>query len=100
MFGDMVFAMNDADEIGELLRSAGFSNPKVNWQLKSLDVPPPVDFLWQYIHSTPLVADVFGKAGPAERAALEKDVCADWRRFETKDGMRFEVGMTTASARK
>jgi ubiquinone/menaquinone biosynthesis C-methylase UbiE len=99
-FGDAVFAMHDRDELVELMRSAGFSDPAVNHQPKSLHLPPPADFLWQYIYSTPLAAGVFGKAGPDARAGLERDIRAGWRDFETTGGMDLEVGITTAYARK
>ena len=99
-FGHAVFAMHDRDEMVELLRSAGFSDSAVNQQPKSLHLPPPVDFLWQYIHSTPLAAGVFGRARPDARTALEKDVRAGWRDFETKGGMDLDVGITTACARR
>jgi ubiquinone/menaquinone biosynthesis C-methylase UbiE len=98
-FGDLVFSMHDADEIAELLRSAGFREVNVQAEPKSLHVPPPVDFLWQYVHSTPLAMTV-GQASDSQRDALERDVSEKWQRFVTNGSMTFEVGMTTATATK
>ncbi len=66
---------------------------------KKLQVPAAGDFLWQYIHSTPLIATV-AKADDAKRAALERDVTSRWQPFAANEGMTLEVGMTTATARK
>src|SRR3546814_1623528 len=50
-FGDLVFSMHDVDELEELMRSAGFRDVRVEAKPKSLRLPAPADFLWQYIHS-------------------------------------------------
>lgn len=98
-FCDVVFAMYDCDEIRELLRSAGFKDPSANSQPILLRLPPPADFLWQYIQSTPIASAVLAKERDVlER--LEKDVSTAWRRYETSGGMDLEIGMTTAGARK
>jgi ubiquinone/menaquinone biosynthesis C-methylase UbiE len=98
-FGDLVFSMHDVDELTELLRSAGFRDVDVQAKIKRLRVPAPADFLWQYIHSTP-VAEAAARAGEAKRDALERDVCAQWQAFEVDGSMTLEVGMTTATAVK
>jgi ubiquinone/menaquinone biosynthesis C-methylase UbiE len=96
-FGDLVFSMHDADELKELMRSAGFRNVQVERKTKSLRLPPPADFLWQYIHSTPLAAAA-AQAGEAKRAALERDVCAQWQGLVVDGFLPLQVGMTTAIA--
>ena len=73
-FGDLVFSLHDADALEELMRSAGFREVDVERETKSLRLPAPADFLWQYIRSTPLAAAA-AKAGEARRAALEREVC-------------------------
>ena len=98
-FADLVFSMHDADELTELMRSAGFRDIDVQARRKSLRVPAPAEFLWQYIYSTP-VAEAAVQAGEARRAALEREVCEQWQAFVADVGMAFEVGMTTATARK
>jgi ubiquinone/menaquinone biosynthesis C-methylase UbiE len=94
-FGDLVFSMHDADELTELMRSAGFRKVDVQAKTKRLHVPAPADFLWQYIHSTP-VAEAAARAGEAKRDALERDVCTRWQTFVVDGSMALEVGMTTA----
>jgi SAM-dependent methyltransferase len=98
-FGDLVFSMHDVDEVSELLRSAGFRQVDVQAKPKNLRLPAPRDFLWQYINSTP-IAEAAARAGEAKRAALERDVCAQWQASARDGGMQLQVGMTTAIAQK
>jgi ubiquinone/menaquinone biosynthesis C-methylase UbiE len=98
-FADLVFSMHDVDELAELMRSAGFREVDVEANLKSLRLPAPADFLWQYIHSTPLAAATT-QAGEASRAALERDVCERWQQFTVDGSLSLQVGMTTATALK
>jgi len=98
-FGDLVFSMHDVDELEELVRSAGFRNVEVEAKPKTLRLPAPADFLWQYIHSTPL-AEAAAQADEATRAALERDVCAQWREHVVDGFLSLQVGMTTATAVK
>jgi len=60
-FGDLVFSMHDVDELTELMRSAGFRNVDAQAKLKTLRLPAPADFPWQYIYSTP-IAEAAGTA--------------------------------------
>lgn len=94
-FGDLVFSMHDVDELSELMRSAGFRDVTVQAKPKTLRVPAPADFLWQYIHSTP-IAQAAAEVGEAQRDALERDVCEQWEAFVEEGSMAFQVGMTTA----
>lgn len=98
-FGDLVFSMHDVDELKELIRSAGFRNVDVEAKPKTLHLPAPADFLWQYIHSTPL-AQAAAQTGEAKRAALERDVCERWQEFVVDGFLSLQVGMTTATALK
>lgn len=98
-FGDLVFSMHDADELADLMRSAGFHQIDVQAKPKTLQLPAPADFLWQYIYSTP-IAEAVAQAGKAKCAALEHDVCAQWQAFKANGGMSLQVGMTTATAVK
>ena len=98
-FAQVVFSLHDADELAGLLKSAGFRDIEVRTATKKLQVPAAGDFLWQYIHSTPLIAAV-AKADEAKRAAFERDVTSQWQPFAANEGMTLEVGMTTATARK
>lgn len=98
-FGDLVFAMHDVDELTELMRSAGFQKIDVQAKRKDLRLPAPEDFLWQYIHSTPM-AEAAAQADERALDALERDVCARWQEFVVDGGLSLQVGMTTASAVK
>lgn len=98
-FGDRVFSMHDVDEVEELMRSAGFRNVEVDAKPKALRLPAPVDFLWQYIYSTPLT-EAAVQAGGAQREALERDVCTQWQEFVVDGSLHLEVGMTTATGWK
>jgi ubiquinone/menaquinone biosynthesis C-methylase UbiE len=98
-FGDRVFSMHDLDELGELMRNAGFRKVEVRAKPKTLRLPAPKDFLWQYLCSTPL-AEAVTQAGEAKRDALERDVCARWQEFVVNGSMLLQVGMTMAVALK
>jgi hypothetical protein len=98
-FGDLVFSMHDVDELKELIRIAGFRNVDVEAKPRTLRLPAPADFLWQYIHSTPL-GEAAAQAGEAKRAALERDVCLQWQEFVVDGFLSLQVGMTTATALK
>jgi ubiquinone/menaquinone biosynthesis C-methylase UbiE len=98
-FADLVFSLHDADGIADLMNGAGFRKIDVQARPNMLRLPPPADFLWQYIYSTPL-AEAVVQAGQARRDALERDVCAQWQQFEMDGSMSLQVNMTTAAARK
>jgi hypothetical protein len=94
-----VFSLNDEDELRELLSSAGFRSFEVQSSLKRFGTPAPRDFLWQYVHSTPLGAKVLDTSD-AHRSAIENSVASRWQHFAANGGMSIEVGMTTATAEK
>jgi len=98
-FCELVFSLHDADELTELMRSAGFREVDVRAKPKTLRLPAPADFLWQYIYSTPL-AEAAAQAGESKRDALERDVCAQWQEFVVNGSMSLQVGMTTVTALK
>jgi ubiquinone/menaquinone biosynthesis C-methylase UbiE len=98
-FVDLVFSMHDVDELTQLMRSAGFREVNVQAKTKALRLPAPKDFLWQYIHSTPL-AEAAAKADTGKLDALESDVCTQWQEFTADGSLSGQVGMTTGSAVK
>jgi hypothetical protein len=53
-------------------------------------LPPPGEFLWQYVTSTPLAGPV-GEIGDDERAALKRDVTTAWRTFLDGDALRLDL---------
>ena len=96
-FAELVFSLHDKDELAELLRSAGFRDVDVQVAPKTLHLPAPEEFLWQYIYSTP-VAETAKQAQEDERSALEREVCDRWQDFVVNGGMSIQVGMATARA--
>lgn len=95
-FVRMVFALNDAAEVEALLQGAGFVDVRVREEAKLLDLPSPGEFLWQYIHSTPLVGMVPARED-RQGAALERDVVAAWQPWVHDAGMQYEQGMIVAA---
>lgn len=93
-----VFSLHEEPELKSLLADAGFTDVEFDAETRTLPLPPPKEFLWQYISSTPLAAAV-GDAGDEKRAALERDVVSGWEEFERGDGMEYEQRIVTVSGR-
>jgi ubiquinone/menaquinone biosynthesis C-methylase UbiE len=92
-----VFSLHQPKEIEQLASDAGFRDIEVRSKKLTLTLPGPADFLWQYVHSTPLAASV-STIDQEGRAALERDVVAGWRSF-VKDGAlvdELDAVLTTA----
>jgi ubiquinone/menaquinone biosynthesis C-methylase UbiE len=83
-FVGAVFSLYEPEQLEKLTSGAGFRDAQVQSKTLSLTLPDPGDFLWQYVHSTPLAAAV-AQIDDEGRAALERDVVAGWRSF-VKDG--------------
>lgn len=98
-FVDQVFALNDSEEIRELIQNAGFSNISVEVKNKMFSLPAPKDFLWQYVQSTPL-AGILAEADEEARAALEKAVVDQWQEFMDGSAFMYEQRMVSVIARK
>ena len=98
-FIHLVFSLHDPGELRQLLGAAGFGEIDVRRATKTLRVPPPEQFVWQYIYSTPM-AGALSELDPQRRAALERDVCAKWRDDCDDGALVLNVGMTTAIATK
>lgn len=98
-FVHAVFSLHDRRELLELLEAGGFRNTVIDHPTKHLTIPPPKDFLWQYIHSTPM-CPVVAQADDDALAALEQDVVTGWQPFVHGDAVALEVGLLTAIARK
>ncbi|MCW3782619.1 class I SAM-dependent methyltransferase [Defluviimonas salinarum] len=96
-FLDLVFAMHDPAELRDLFESAGFKDVSVTAVPKVLTVPKPEEFLWQYVHSSPMASDAMDMA-PSARQALEDEVCPKWSEFVDGGKMQFKVGITTVRA--
>jgi ubiquinone/menaquinone biosynthesis C-methylase UbiE len=98
-FVHAVFSLHDDEELRGLVEAAGFTDVVVDRHSKTLRLPPPQDFLWQYIASTPLAEVVAEIAEPA-RAAIEQRMVDGSEPFVEDGALIIEVGMHTAIARQ
>lgn len=98
-FVHAVFAMHNPSELDGLLRGAGFHDVSVEATTKTLRLPPPAEFLWQYIQATPMAAAV-AKAGEDRREKLQSDVLAHWEDYADHGNLVYDQPMVIATARR
>jgi len=98
-FVNLVFSLHDSAELQGLLSGAGFRDVSIASHHKSLRLPAPEKFLWQFVYSTPLAAAVAG-ADEGRLSSLERDVAAKWQQFVQGRALVVQVRMITATARK
>lgn len=98
-FVNHVFSLHDPTEIQQLMSQAGFRDIAVQANNKMLNLPPPKEFLWQYVHSTPL-AGVVAKVDEEDLTALEREVVEKWQDFEEDGTLMYQQRIVVASARK
>jgi ubiquinone/menaquinone biosynthesis C-methylase UbiE len=98
-FVHAVFSLHDVDEIRSLATGAGFGDVEIRSEPVTLRLPPPADFLWQYVHSTPMGA-VVSQIDQQRREALERDFCERCRDFVKEGALAGAVPMTTLTARR
>lgn len=96
-FVDVVFSLHETDQLEGLLEGAGLRDVTVTSRVKRLELPPPPDFLWQYIHSTPL-GGVVAQADDDSRAALENEVVRGWQPFLEQGALVLTVPILEATA--
>jgi ubiquinone/menaquinone biosynthesis C-methylase UbiE len=98
-FVHLVFSLHDPDELRSLFVGAGFRDVQIQTAQRTLRLPPPEQFLWQYLHSTPLIQAV-AKLDDGRREALERYVCGRWMEHVVDGALELSVPMTTVTARK
>lgn len=98
-FVNHVFSLHDTGELQELIGGAGFHDVSVQVETKTLRLPPPDEFLWQYVHSTPLGGTV-AQVDDEHRGSLERDVVANWQEFVKDRALMLQVRVVVATARK
>ena len=98
-FVHAVFSYDDPEEMRDLLREGGFERLDVGPHRKTISPPGARDFMWQYIHCTPLMTLVPPPDDP-RAAALEREVVAGWQQWVVGDGMRFEQSVLVGEARR
>ncbi|MEX0685471.1 MAG: methyltransferase domain-containing protein [Balneolales bacterium] len=100
MFVRHVFSLNDTDIIRQLINNAGFRETDIQARNKMISLPAPIDFLWQYIYSTPLAGEL-SEADSEQQTSLENEVTAHWQNFVDGNGtFQYEQRVITASAMK
>jgi ubiquinone/menaquinone biosynthesis C-methylase UbiE len=97
-FVHQVFSVDDTGRLRSLFRDAGFNTPAVERTVRTLRLPAPADFLWQYVFSTPLATAV-APLDSDVRAALEREVVSGWRSFAHDGGLTLELGVLLATVR-
>jgi SAM-dependent methyltransferase len=98
-FVNAVFALHDAEQLRALMSEAGFANIRIDAAQKRLRLPKPADFMWQYIHSTPM-AELVGRASQEQHQALTADLQRRWDRFVVDGGLNLDVTVTTVQGEK
>lgn len=98
-FITQVFSLHDTTEIQRLLSEAEFRDIAVQADHKMLILPPAKEFLWQYVHSTPL-AGLVATVDEEALAALERDVVRQWRNFEEDGSLMYQQRIVVATAQK
>lgn len=99
-FVDQVFSLHDAAELRDLVgNGAGLREVSVRADTKTLRLPAPEEFLWQYVRSTPLAGAV-AQVSAERRGSLERDVVAKWRELVSDGALVLQVRMVVATARK
>lgn len=94
-----VFSVHDTGQVRRLVDQAGFADVEVTAGPLGLRVPPPADFFWQYVRSTPL-AGVVARFDDGTRAALERDVVERCQPFLDGDALVMEPGLLVATGRR
>lgn len=98
-FVKRVFSLHDASELRHLIGGAGFHDVSVRADTKSLRLPAPEEFFWQYVHSTPL-AGILGPMSAEVRGSVERDVVTKWQEFVEDHALMLQVRVVVATARK
>jgi ubiquinone/menaquinone biosynthesis C-methylase UbiE len=98
-FVHAVFSLHDTDEVRALAEEAGFSRVEVRSEETALELGAPGEFLWNYVHSTPLASAV-AKLDAEGRAALEREFVQACAPFLTNGVLKGAVRMTTVVAVK
>jgi ubiquinone/menaquinone biosynthesis C-methylase UbiE len=98
-FLQTVFSLHDPDDLRDLATRVGFGAVDIRSAVTSLELPPPAEFLWQYVWSTPLAFDL-APADEERRAALENEFSEKCRASAPKGPLASGVTMTTLIAAK
>lgn len=98
-FVRQVFSLHDVDEAEQLMRDTGFVDVTVEVEDHDLELPPPREFLWQYIYSTPMAA-IVSQTSADDLAALEREVLDASAEFVRDDVLEHRQRLVVASGTK
>jgi SAM-dependent methyltransferase len=96
-FVHQVFSLHEVQELESLVRGAGFVDVSIRASDERLPLAAPEDFLWQYLHSTPLAAAVAGLDGE-RRDAFAREVVAGWEPYAEHGVLILLLRVVTVSA--
>ncbi|HKI79335.1 MAG TPA: class I SAM-dependent methyltransferase [Ignavibacteriaceae bacterium] len=94
-----VFSLNDHSEINDMIKDTGFKDVSVRSEKKDLHLPPPQDFLWQYMTSTPL-SSFIEKMDKETYATMESEVVEKWQPFVQNNSLVLKHDTIIAIANK
>ncbi|HET9772489.1 MAG TPA: methyltransferase domain-containing protein [Acidimicrobiia bacterium] len=94
-----VFSMHDPDAVAVLVADARFEDVSAAVSTVTVRLPPPAEFLWQYIHLTPM-APFMDQASPAARSAMEQQVVERWQPWVVDGATCFDLPMVTVTGRR
>ena len=97
-FVHQVFSLHEVQELESLVRGAGFVDVSIRASDERLRLAPPEEFLWQYVHSTPLAAAV-AQLDAGRRVAFAREVVTQWESFVEHDNLSLLLRVVTAAAR-
>lgn len=93
-----VFSMHDPAEVSSLLQDAGFADVAAGESTVRLQLPQPVEFLWEYINVTPM-GPIVAEAPEAAKTAMERQVAEQAARFVVDGGVPVDQPMVIATGR-
>lgn len=98
VFLRQIFSLGEP-ELRALLDDTGFRHAVTTTTIKPLRLPPPAEFLWQYLAVTPIAERVLA-ADQDRRRAFEDEVVAGWQDYADDTGLLLELPVITVTARK
>ena len=98
-FVHAVFSLHDRGQLRNLAMQAGFEDVTVRSTEVPLELPAPIEFLWQYVWSTPLAARLV-QADEERRRALENDFSEKCQALAWTSTLAGSVTMSTLIAVK
>lgn len=92
-----VFSLYIFHQVQNLIEVSGFDEVRIKIETLSFVFPPPREFVWQYIYSTPLANEV-EHLYDTGRAALEHEVVAGKQKLLKGDALIVEPRVVIATA--